>query len=103
MTEPDPKLVQYPGQFHGDGGWQNARAPRQSRPQMPPPPPIEPRYKQTAHIVHALLTLFTAGLWAFIWIIAGATNASNNAGARTAYEREYAEWKKAYWEWQHQV
>lgn len=68
---------------------------------MPPPPPLEPRYTQTAHVVHAVLSFFTLGLWLIIWVISGAADASSNGRLRATYERDYAAWQRAYWAWQH--
>lgn len=75
--------------------------PPQRRPLGPPPPPLQPRIQETAHIVHAVATFFTFGLWLPFWVIVAILNSNRNARIQCAYEQSYLAWQRAYWEWQH--
>ena len=67
----------------------------------PPPPPLAPRYRETQHIVHAIVAFFTFGLWIPFWIIVAITTSNRNARVQMAYEQSYAAWQQSYWRWQH--
>lgn len=34
--------------------------------------------KNTSHILHLLLTIFTGGLWVIVWLIVASSNSSHN-------------------------
>lgn len=77
-------------------------------PQPPrPPQPYEPY--RTSHVLHLLLTVFTCGLWAPMWILLGVTagNADKRERQRAAEEHAafraaYEQFRAAYAAWEHQ-
>jgi FtsH-binding integral membrane protein len=71
------------------------------RPLGPPPPPLQPRIQETQHVVHAIATFFTCGLWLPFWVLVAVLNSNRNARIQYAYEQQYLAWQRAYWEWQH--
>ena len=70
---------------------------------LPPPPPLEPRYADPQHLLHAILTFFSLGLWLPIWLLCIWSNNRANEGARRRYEQQHLAWRQAYWAWQHQA
>lgn len=76
--------------------------PPSRRPLGPPPPPLQPPPpRETQHLVHAIATFFTFGLWLPFWVIISVLNGNRNARQRYAYEQQYLAWQRAYWAWQH--
>lgn len=73
----------------------------QPRPLGPMPPPLEPQYYPCLHVLHAVLTFFTFGLWLPVWLIAAHFASRRNRGARMHYEAAYRAWQQDYWRWQH--
>lgn len=63
----------------------------------PPPPPLPPRYVETSHVLHLVLTILTMGFWAIVWIVMVIANGSTNQQRRSDYEQQYAVWQHACW------
>ena len=40
---------------------------------------LEMRKKKTSHVLHLILSILTAGLWVFIWILCAVSNSIENA------------------------
>lgn len=69
----------------------------------PPPPPLQPRIQETQHVVHAIVSFFTFGMWLPFWAVIAIAGANRRARQQYAYEQSYLAWQRAYWEWQHQA
>lgn len=51
-------------------------------------PPAAPIPVRTSHGTHAIVSLFTCGMWLGVWPLVWAYNTIRNASARSAYQRE---------------
>lgn len=47
--------------------------------------------KKTSHVLHLLLSVVTAGLWVFMWLLCGISNSMENS----RIDRKIAKGKKA--------
>ena len=59
-----------------------------------------------SHVLHLLLTVFTAGLWAPVWLLIGVNASSADKHERQRYAEQMAMYRQAYDDWQrryHQV
>lgn len=67
-----------------------------------PPPlrPTEPRMVYTMHAAHFLGVLFTAGLWAIVWLAMTLINDAKNRQLRTDYAAALARWEYDLWHWE---
>lgn len=87
MTQPPPVA----GQGGPPPGW---------RPDGPPVPPIQPPRQDPLHLLHAVITLFTCGLWAIFWIIIAYNVSKTNEQREAWYRQALADHTQAQWEWE---
>lgn len=69
-------------------------------PGPPPLPPTPPRLVDTMHVVHALITIFTFGLWIIVWFVVAQSNASSNARATNQHAEAMARYHHDRWLWE---
>lgn len=62
------------------------------------PPPTPPVTSPTNHILHLLLTVFTCGLWLFVWPCVGVANILINNAKIKRYAAQYAAYQRYLWE-----
>lgn len=69
-----------------------------SRPAGPPPiPPVAPVYVQTNHLVHAILSAATCGMWLMVWPLVALANNQTNASRRSRYQEALNHYQQAVW------
>lgn len=69
----------------------------------PPPLPPRPVHREelgALHVVHLILSIFTAGFWLIIWAMAAMNVSARNEQERKRYERELRQYALAYEDWQ---
>lgn len=66
----------------------------------PPRRPSEPHLVYTLHAVHFLLSFFTFGLWAIVWLAMTLINEAKNRQLRDDYANALARWEYDLWYWE---
>lgn len=59
-----------------------------------PVQPVQPTYKQTSHVTHLLLSVFTLGIWLMVWPFVALANNFINKQKRERYEQALAEYTR---------
>lgn len=65
-----------------------------------PIPPREPQPTQCNHVLHLLITLFTCGMWVFVWPLVWMHVALKNRAAERLYRAERREYETRLGVWQ---